>query len=170
VEEAAIIACTWLHLIVLVIWVGHMVNSLLLFEPLTSKYVSQSRYGEFIAEYRAIDSPVAISCIVVFIITGLVLTLLDEQYQGFGNVLANSWSTTLLIKHILVLAMIILGVYMGSGVMPGLAKAGKMLTNQNAPDAASEVARLEKVRKRVTQSVCGLAMIVLLLTAIGETL
>jgi uncharacterized membrane protein len=169
-EEAAIIACTWLHLIVLVIWVGHMVNSLLLFEPLTSKYIDKSRYGEFIAEYRAKDKPVAISCIVVFIITGLVLTLLDEQYQGFGNVFANSWSTTLLIKHILVLAMIVLGVYQGSRVMPGLAKAGKKLANPNDAAAVSEVARLEKVRLRVTQSLCGLAMVVLLLTAIGENI
>ena len=168
--EAAIIACTWLHLIVLVIWIGHMVNALLLFTPLISKYVDKSRYGEFIAEYRAKDSPVAISCIVVFIITGIVLTLLDEQYQGFGNVLANSWSTTLLIKHVLVLAMIGLGVYQGSRVMPGLAEAGKKLAKQNNPDAVSDVARLEKVRKRVTQSLCGLAMIVLLLTAIGESL
>jgi uncharacterized membrane protein len=169
-EEAAIIACTWLHLIVLVIWLGHMVNSLLLFGPLTSKYVSKSRYGEFIAEYRAKDQPVAISCIAIFIITGLVLTLLDEQYQGFGNVFANSWTTTLLIKHILVLAMIVLGVYTGTRVMPSLAKAGKKLADQNDADAVSEVAKLEKVRLRVTQSLCALAMVVLLLTAIGEIL
>ena len=90
-RDAAIIACTWLHLIVMVVWIGHMVNAWLLFGTLSRKYVNSSAYGEFIAEYRAKDKPVALSCIVVFIITGLVLTLLDEQYQGFGNILANSW-------------------------------------------------------------------------------
>jgi uncharacterized membrane protein len=169
-KEAAVIACTWLHLVVLVIWIGHMVNSLILFGPLASKYVSKSHYGEFIAAYRAKDRPVSIICIVIFIITGLVLTLLNEQYQGFGNVLANSWSTTLLIKHILVLAMIGLGLYIGTRVMPDLAEAGKKLAHQNDAGAASEVARLEKVRKRVNLSLCILAMLVLLLTAIGETL
>ena len=147
-----------------------MVNALLLFSPLSKKYVNSTAYGEYIAEYRTKDKPVALTCIAVFIITGIVMTLLDEQYQGLGNFFANSWSVFLFVKHILILAMIGLGVYQGSRVMPGLAKAGRELANRNDPATAEQVAKIEKTRTRVTQVLCVLAILVLLLTAIGETL
>ena len=167
-RDVAIILCTWLHLIVMVVWIGHMANAWLLFGPLSRKYVSSNVYGDFIAEYRTKDRPVALSCIAVFIVTGLVMTLLNEQYRGIGNVFANSWSILLFIKHILVLAMIGLGVYQGSRVMPGLAKAGQELAKHNDSDTATQVAKFEKARYRVTQALCTIALIVLLLTAIGE--
>ena len=169
-REIAIVLCTWLHLMVIVIWLGHMANALLLFGPLSTKYVSQTRYGDFIAEYRSRDAPVAIGCIAVFVITGLILTLLDEQYTGFGNIFANNWSTVLFIKHVFVLAMIGLGIYQGSRVMPGLGEAWKKLADENRPDVIASVTRLEKKRKVITQTLCSLAVAVLLLTAIGGVL
>jgi uncharacterized membrane protein len=167
-EDAAIIICTWLHLIVLVIWIGHMFNSLLLFSPLASTYVHKDVYGDFIAEYRRRDQPVALSCIAIFIITGIILMLLDTEYEGIGNIFVNTWSIMLFIKHLLVLAMIGLGVYQGKKVMPGLAVAAKKLSAQNDADTVSSFTRLEKVRIRVTQSLVGLAAVVLLLTAVGD--
>jgi uncharacterized membrane protein len=167
-EDAAIIICAWLHLIVLVIWIGHMFNALILFSPLASTYINKDVYGDFIAEYRRKDQPVALSCIVLFIITGIFLMLFDSQYEGVGNVFANTWSIMLFIKHLLVLAMIGLGVYQGKGVMPRLAVAANKLSTQNDADTVSNFTRLEKVRKRVTQILVGLATAILLLTAIGN--
>lgn len=168
--DDAVIVCTWFHLIVMIIWIGHMANALLLFGPLSRKYVNIDVYGDFVAEYRNKDRPVALSCILVFIVTGIVMTLLNEQYQGFGNILANSWSILLFVKHVFVVMMIGLGVYQGSRVMPGLAKAGKELAESNNPDVVARVNRLETIRKRVTQGLCLLALVVLLLTAAGEVL
>jgi uncharacterized membrane protein len=51
-EEIAIVVCTWFHLIALVIWLGHMLNALLLFAPLTKEFVKENVYGDFIAKYR----------------------------------------------------------------------------------------------------------------------
>jgi uncharacterized membrane protein len=167
-EDAAIIICTWLHLIVLVIWIGHMFNSLLLFSPLSSTYVHKDVYGDFIAEYRRRDQPVALSCIAIFIITGIILMLLDTEYEGIGNIFANNWSIMLFIKHLLVLAMIGLGVYQGARVMPRLALVAKKLSTQNDADTVSSFTRLERVRIRVTQGLVGLAAVILLLTAIGD--
>lgn len=165
-EDAAIIICTWLHFIVLVIWIGHMFNSLLLFSPLASTYVHKDVYGDFIAEYRRRDQPVAMSCIAIFIVTGIVLTLLDPEYEGIGNFFANTWSIMLFIKHLLVLAMIGLGVYQGKRVMPGLVTAAKKLSTHNNSDTISDFTRLEKTRKTVTLALVGLAAVILLLTAI----
>jgi uncharacterized membrane protein len=170
VGETAIVVCTWFHMIVLVIWLGHMFNALLLFAPLTKKYVKENVYGDFIAEYRRRDQPVAIGCIVIFLITGYFLMTLNEQYKGIGDIFANSWSIILFVKHLLFLAMIGLGVYQGKRVMPNLAQAGKQLA---APDETKQevtalVSRLDKTRQTVTQALCGLAILVLLLTAVGE--
>ena len=169
-NEAAIVVCTWLHLVVLVIWVGHMVNALILFGPLASKHVNQNSYGDFIADYRRRDRPVALGCIAIFLITGLFLTLLNEQYTGLGQVFSNSWSAVLFAKHILVLAMIVLGIYQGTRVMPKLAEAAKKATRKEDSRKDVSVESLEKVRLRVTQMLCALSMAVLLLTAIGETI
>ena len=114
---------------------------------------------------------------------GMVITLVTWVYMGkpvviFG-ILHVIGAITILVYPFLSLhwvnlpigvAMIGLGVYQGSIVMPNLAKVGKKLSDQGDPEIVASVARLETVRKRVTQALCGLAMVVLLLTAIGETL
>jgi uncharacterized membrane protein len=171
-RESILVVCTWLHLLVTVIWIGHMINSVILFTPLACKYVKETEYGNFIAEYRRRDQPVALSCIAVFILTGIGLTLLDEYYEGIGNVFANTWSVVLFVKHILVLAMIGIGVYIGSQIMPKLAKASQELTTQKAqkPAMVASIASLEKKRRVVNLALCGLGIAVLFLTAFGGTL
>ena len=172
-REMLLVTCTWLHLVVTVIWIGHMINSVLLFTPpLARRYVKGTEYGDFIAEYRRRDQPVSLSCIAIFFITGLGLLLLDEHYEGIGSVFANNWSAVLFAKHILVLAMVGLGFYMGRQVMPNLAKASKELAIQNEqqPETVLSVARLEKRRGVVAQALSGLALVVLLLTALGGVL
>ena len=98
--------------------------------------------------------------------------LLNENYKGIGDILANSWSLVLFAKHILVLAMVGLGIYQGSRVIPNLAAASKKSATQelDKPETIAIISRLEKTRKTVTQALCGLAVLVLLLTAIGEVL
>jgi hypothetical protein len=145
----------------------------MLFAMSTSKPSGKKRgnvYGDFIAEYRRREQPVAISCIVIFFITGYFLMLLNEQYKGIGAIFANNWSIILFVKHLLVLAIVGLGVYQGTRVMPNLAKASKQLAAQDETQqkATALVSRLDKTRQTVTQALCGLAILVLLLTAVGE--
>ena len=96
--------------------------------------------------------------------------LFNEQYKGIGDVFVNNWSIILFVKHLLILAMVGLGVYQGTRVMPNLAKAGKQLAAQDETkqEATALVSRLDKTRQTVTQALCGLAILVLLLTAVGE--
>ena len=56
--------------------------------------------------------------------------VLNENYKGIGDILANSWSLVLFTKHILVLAMVGLGIYQGSRVMPNLAEASRKSVTQ----------------------------------------
>jgi len=167
-----LVVCNWLHLIATVVWIGHMANSAILFTPLSKKYVSKSTYGDFLADYRRRDKPTALTAIVVFFATGLGLMLLSPQYQGLGNIFANSWSTIVFAKHIIVLVMVGLGVYMGSAIMPKLASAWSELATEGTSHSAinSHIARLERVRSSVALSLLILGLVVLLLTAIGETM
>ena len=166
-----LIICTWLHLIATVVWIGHIVNSVILFGPLSKKYISESVYGDFLADYRRRDQPIAISAIAVFFVTGLGLMLLNAQYQGFGNPFANSWSAVVFAKHIIVLIMVGLGVFMGTAIMPKLAESWSKLTAAAShPAAHSPIARLERLRSLVTFSLLLLGLAVLLLTALGENI
>jgi uncharacterized membrane protein len=169
-SDVARVACVWFHLIVLVVWIGHMVNALILFGPLSRKYIGRANYGDFIAEYRKRDTPVSLGSIAVFFITGFFLMFLNEHYEGIGNIFANSWTTVLFVKHILILAMVGLGVYQGRKVMPELARVSRQLADQSSRgrETASSFESWEKRRTRVTQALSGLAFVVLLFSAIGE--
>ena len=171
-SNVALIACTWLHLIATVVWIGHIVNSFILFTPLSKRYVPESSYGDFLANYRRRDQPIALSTIATFFVTGLGLMLLDPEYQGLGSIFANSWSIMVFAKHVIVLVMVGLGIYMGTAIMPRLAKAWSELASEEITHSTTNprVTGLERLRNIVAYSLLVLSLVVLLLTAIGETI
>jgi uncharacterized membrane protein len=48
--------------------------------------------------------------ILLFTITGSYLLVIDDQYAGLGNFLATTWATLMLVKHMVVVAMVVIGI------------------------------------------------------------
>jgi uncharacterized membrane protein len=59
-------------------------------------------------ERRAL--PLVLLSIGLFVVTGVYLLVVDDRYTGLGNVLASPWTSLLTLKHVLVAALIGLGV------------------------------------------------------------
>ena len=58
-------------------------------------------------ERRAL--PILLAGVVLFIVTGVYLLVRDGRYAGVGS-FASTWSTLMLIKHLVVVAMVALGI------------------------------------------------------------
>lgn len=59
-------------------------------------------------ERRAL--PLVLTSIVLFLITGTYLLFGSSEYEGFGNLFATTWTTLILIKHVVIVVLIGLGV------------------------------------------------------------
>jgi hypothetical protein len=84
--------------------------------------------------------------------------LLNKHYLGLLD-LGNSWTVFLLVKHIFVIILIILGVYMFEVLAP---KLGRMAAKGPSP----ELAQLQKLQLRLGTAGIITALIVLLFTAV----
>lgn len=58
-------------------------------------------------ERRAV--PLLLASVVLFLVTGTYLLLVDPAYEGLGAI-RGSWSTLMLVKHLMVAAFVALGV------------------------------------------------------------
>jgi uncharacterized membrane protein len=94
--------------------------------------------------------------LLIFALTGVYLTLVDANYPGFGN-FTDPWAILMLVKHILILAMIAIGLWYNA-----IQRVGPALRSNI--DAAQTMARFRRYCNAMT--VCG--VLVLLLTAVAQ--
>jgi uncharacterized membrane protein len=106
-------------------------------------------------ERRAL--PLVLISMVLFIVTGSYLLVIDEDYAGLGNVVANSWTTLMLIKHLVIVVLIGLGV----AVDVLIRRAGA------ATDDAARTSLLRRIRLSA-EAATGLGALVVLLTVAAQ--
>jgi uncharacterized membrane protein len=49
------------------------------------------------------------AALLLFLVTGTYLLLTDASYQGLGNFFASTWTTLMLVKHVVVVALVAVG-------------------------------------------------------------
>jgi len=59
-------------------------------------------------ERRAL--PLVLISMMLFVVTGTYLLVIDDSYAGLGKVVANSWTTLMLVKHLVIVVLVGLGV------------------------------------------------------------
>jgi uncharacterized membrane protein len=139
----------WLHALATVVFVGHFVllagiylPALLKNGPALSEISKRSRYWLY-------------ASLVIFMVTGIYLTFVDPNHKGLGN-FSNFWAVMMLAKHILIVAMIVLGFWFNA-----ILRVGPMMSS-NHPEQA--ILRFRKYAN--VMAVCG--ALVLLLTALAQ--
>ena len=110
-KELILITCYWSHLVATVLWVGGIIFILFFAMP-SSKQVLGAESGRLMGEISKRFTPAANMSIIVLVMTGAVLAGLNRQYSGIAF-LANSWSSALTVKSILVFGMIAVHFYRG---------------------------------------------------------
>jgi uncharacterized membrane protein len=115
---------TWLHALATVVFIGYYVLLALIFLPVLSTdgfaisgISKKSRYWQYAA-------------LVVFAITGVHLTFVDPNYLGLGD-FGNPWAILMLVKHILIVAMVILGFWYNA-----ILRVGPLLRTEVASQSA----------------------------------
>ena len=110
----------WLHLISTVVWIGGIIFILFIAIP-SSKQVMGSDSGKLMGEISKRFTPLANYSILLLVVTGILLSGLNKQFTGIGN-FGNNWTLVLTLKHILVLAMIVIHFYRGLLLIPKIGK------------------------------------------------
>lgn len=149
------VGALWLHAVAMVIVVGYYgVLARIVLPALRRSLDGPSLASAVLAvERRAL--PLVLIAIVMFIVTGVYLLVIDQQYTGVGD-FSSTWSTMMLVKHLVVLAMIALGV-----AVDRLARAVGEASDEGRPQTLD-------VLSLAAEATMALGVIVLLLTTVAQ--
>ena len=158
--DVVLAAAVWLHSLATVVLLGYYAVLALIVVPVLRRVVNGPAIGRVIPDIERRALPLVAAAIGVFIVTGLYLMLSDARFPGFGHFFGNTWSTLIVIKHVVVGVLIGVGVYLDLLVMPAI--AGPL-------DEAARTAAVARLARGATAMVI-LGAIVLLLTAAAQAL
>jgi len=151
------------HLIATVVWIGGLVVMSLLVWPETQRvFGTDSNVYEFLARLRKRFLPLTHLSLAVLIVTGLVQTVGDSNYEGTLQ-FTNTWSRVILLKHVAVGGMFIVGLVLQFWLLPALERA--QILAKHGKDDPAEWEQLHRNEVRLTWLNVLLGMIVLGLTA-----
>jgi uncharacterized membrane protein len=148
-------AAVWLHSLATVVLLGYYAILALIVVPVLRTVVNGPAIGRVIPAIERRALPLIIAAIAVFLVTGLYLVLTDERFLGFGRSFDSGWSTLIVIKHVVVVGLVGVGVYLDLLVMPAIA---------GPVDEPARTAAVGRLARGATAMVM-LGAIVLLLTA-----
>lgn len=150
--DVAHVAALWLHTLAMVFVLGYygILGRIVL--PAVTRTLDGPGLARAVTAIERRALPVVLTGIVLFVATGIHLLVQDGRYTGVGS-FASTWSTLMLVKHMVVLVMIALGVGIDR-LVAGLADATDRGRRQ-----------MLEVLGLATDGMTALGVIVLLLTA-----
>lgn len=101
---------TWLHTLAFVIAWGYYGILGRITLPALERSLDVATQARTLVEIERRALPLVLISVALFLVTGTYLLFVDQAYAGFGNVFANTWTTLMLVKHLVVIALIALGV------------------------------------------------------------
>ncbi len=148
----------WLHSLATVTLLGYYAILALVVLPVLRRTVNGPALGRVIPAIERRALPLILGSIGVFLVTGTYLLLTDDRFLGLGHVFGSTWSTLLVIKHVLVIALIGIGVFIDLLVVPDITTP------------VDEAARTAAIRRlaRSASAIATLGAVVLLLTAAAQ--
>ena len=146
---------TWLHAMATVIFIGHFVLLSLVYLPAFGAQKAEVA-GPILSQISKRSRVWMYTSLLIFMVTGVYLMIVDPNYLGVGN-FGNIWGVAMLVKHILVVAMIVLGAFFNA-----VLRVGPMMSSNSGVEQA--IARFGLYSQLM--AVCG--VLVLLLTALAQ--
>ncbi len=152
-SQLLIATSTTLHVLAMIIFIGHYLLSSLIYLPaLSTTDIGPRALGEMSQRSRRW----LYASILVFLVTGVHLLLVDPNYKGIGN-FSNPWAMLMLVKHIIILVMIGLGFWFNALQRVGPA----MRSNSRAARGVAAFRRYSNL-----MAIC--SVLVLALTALAQ--
>lgn len=151
------VSASWLHLLATVAMLGYYAVFGLVVVPVIARIVPAAELRAAVAAVEGRATPLIVGSLIVFLATGIYLMVNDPSYGGLGNVGGSTWATLFLVKHLVVGAMVGVGVVIDAIVVRRF--AGPRVVDQ--PGATRLLVGLSGVMTL-------LGAVVLLLTAAGQ--
>ncbi len=143
---------TWLHTLATVIMIGHYVLLSLVYLPAFESQIQGVALGKLFEAISARMRPFFGGSLLIFIVTGVYLMFVNENYLGFGD-FGNLWGILIVVKHVLAIAFIAFGIYSERAFVERLGEA--------KPEALNRL-------RLALGTMAALGVAVLLLTAIAQ--
>ena len=144
---------TWLHAIATVLLIGHYLLLTLIYLPVLAK---QEAGGIILSAISRRSRVWMYLSLVIFMITGIYLTVVDPNYLGIGN-FGNLWGILMLVKHLLIVGMIVMGFWFNA-----ILRVGPLMSSNSGADQA--IVRFGLHSKLMAVS----GVLVLFLTALAQ--
>jgi uncharacterized membrane protein len=141
----------WLHALGTVVLIGHYLLLSVIYLPVLAK-----NNGTALSEISKRSRPWMYTSLLIFMVTGIYLTIADPNYLGVGD-FGNFWSVMMLVKHLLIVGMIGLGFWFNA-----LLRVGPMMSSNNNAELGIRRFRLYSNLMAVS------GVLVLLLTALAQ--
>jgi uncharacterized membrane protein len=157
----------WLHFLATIVWVGGLaLMSLVVWPGARAALGPGPELSALIRRLQSRFNPLAWLSLAVLIVTGLTQMSANKNYDGFLRI-TNPWTVAILGKHLVVGAMILIGLYMQLSLQPELARLA-LLESRGRPVPDAEKLRQREVSLTWLNLACG--VMVLGLTAIARVL
>jgi uncharacterized membrane protein len=151
------VLAVWLHTLAFVIaWGYYGILGRMVLPALEQSLERLAQAAALVAiERRAL--PLVVLSLVLFAASGTYLLVIDPQYAGLGDFFASTLATLMLVKHVLVVGLVALGVYVDR-----LIRRVGDATNENARESALRRLALS------AEGATGLGALIVLLTAAAQ--
>ena len=162
-SQAALAISLFFHILATVVWIGGILLITFLVIPQVNNVLEgEAALHQILLRIRGRFAQVSNLALVVLIVTGLLQMTADPNYDGLLR-LDNQWSRVLLLKHLLIVAMAVLGLALQLSVAPALERVSLLL--QHGKDGDSEWDRLRRKERRLTVMIALLAILILAASA-----
>ena len=102
---------TWLHVLATIVFVGYYVFTGLIYLPVLETSMQADALRDVLEQVSVRLKPYFGGSLLIFIVTGTYLMFINTNYRGLGNFFANPWTVLIVVKHLLVVAFIVLAFY-----------------------------------------------------------
>jgi uncharacterized membrane protein len=143
-----------LHALASVIFVGHYLLLSLIYLPVLSHLGAEGAVA--LSDVSKRSRSWLYGSLLVFALSGIYLTVVDSNYLGIGD-FSNPWAIIMLIKHILILAILVVGFWFNV-----ILRVGQSMRGSSNPERA--VAQFRRYCNWM--AICG--VLVMLLTAAAQ--
>ena len=155
--DSAYVLAIWLHTVAFVIAWGYygVLGRIVL--PALERSLDGAALGTALVGVERRALPLVLVSLVLFTLTGTYLLVIDPDYAGLGDFFDSTWTTLMLVKHLLVVAFVGLGV-----VVDRLVRRVAAATTDD--DRRAAIRRLA----RTAEGTMGLGAVIALLTAAAQ--
>lgn len=147
------------HLLATAIWVGGLlITTLLVWPEMRRVLESNTALYSLLARLRKKFTPMSNLALAVLVTTGLIQMSLNPNYDGFMT-FDNTWSRVMLVKHIAIIAMVMVGLVLQNVVFPALERTTLLLERQKADSTTYEALRRREIRLTWVNVVLGVCVL-----------